>query len=478
MTEDMIDVLVIGSGAAGLAAAISAVEAGARSVVVAESEAVVGGSSRLSGGLVMGAGSRFQKAAGIDDSADLMFADYMALNYWDVDPGPVRRLAERSGATVDWVADLGVRFFDDLVFGGGESQPRVHVPDGGGQHVIDVLLSTCRRSDSIDIALGLRVDRLLVENRRVVGAAIADDEIRAGAVVVATGGFGANEALLAQHFPSAGKVPGAWYIGADGSRGDAIEWASDVTAQMAGDNRGLRLLDPGFVRELEAFLPGWLLMVDSTGRRFASEISPYGILDRLMEDRGDRAWMLFDSSKLEPAAGPTRYKHQLPGWKNRRSTNWGSDMLQEQVGAGRVMTADTVEELAQRLGLPAPELAGTVRRYNEFARNGEDIDYEKSAEFLDALDTPPFCAVEVRPRTVCWTGYGVRIDRDARVLDQTGGVVPGLYAAGEVTGGVLGRTYVGSGNAYANCLVFGRVAGASAAALSLTDEVGAARPQS
>ena len=113
-----VDVLVMGSGAAGLSAALAARESGADSVLVAEAEGIVGGSSRLSGGLTMGAGTRYQKALGIEDDADSLFHDYMQLNQWKVEAAVVRRLCERAGPTVEWLGDLGVEYYDQLVYGG------------------------------------------------------------------------------------------------------------------------------------------------------------------------------------------------------------------------------------------------------------------------------------------------------------------------------------------------------------------------
>ena len=171
-------------------------------MLVAEAEGEIGGSSRLSGGLMMGAGTRYQKALGIEDDADALFHDYMQLNRWNLDTGVVRRFCQLAGPTVEWLGDLGIEFYDTLVFGGEERVPRVHVPIGRGQAVIDVLTRHCREAE-IDVALGQRVDRLITSDDVVVGVAVGDDEITAGAVVIATGGFGNSPEKLAQHFPSA-----------------------------------------------------------------------------------------------------------------------------------------------------------------------------------------------------------------------------------------------------------------------------------
>jgi flavocytochrome c len=462
-----VDVLVVGSGAAGLAAALAARENGAGSVVIAESERVVGGSSRLSGGLMMGAGTRYQRAVGIDDDADSLFHDYMQLNQWKVEPAVVRRLAELSGPAVEWLGDLGVEFYDQLVFGGDERVPRVHCPVGRGQAVVDVLARQCRRA-GVEIALGLRVDRLLTDDGAVTGAGAGEDTLTAGAVIVAAGGFGNSPEKLARYFPSAAGTGWTWYIGADGSRGDHIDLGAQVGAQLTGHDRGLRLLHADFARIYEAYLPGWLVLVDREGRRFCDETAPYGIMDGLVQERGDVAYAVFDQAAIDEATavGVARYKQQVPGSTKRQSPHWNADIVASMVAAGKVRRADSVAELAGCLGLPSGRLEVTVERYNAAAAAGEDFDYLKDAAFLQPISSPPFYAAEIRPATVCFTACGLRVDRDASVIGESGRPIPGLFAAGESAGGVLGPRYVGSGNSYANCVTFGRVAGTAAARLA------------
>ena len=459
-----VDVVVIGSGAAGLCAALAARARGAQRVLVAEAEGVVGGSSRLSGGLIMGAGTRYQRALGISDDAESLYHDYLQLNRWDVDAAVVKRFTEWAGPTVEWLGDLGVEFHEQLVYGGDERVPRVHVPIGRGQGIIDVLHRRCRDAD-VDVALGRRVDRLLVDDGAVVGVAVGDDEIRAGAVVIASGGFGASPERLAEHFPSAAGTGEAWYIGADGSRGDALDLAAQVQAQTTGHDRGLRLLHTGVDRILEAYLPGWLVLVGTDGRRFCDETAPYGMMDHLVRMHGDRAWAICDHATLEAAtrSGVARYKQMIPGSSKRQSPHWTTDVMALMVAAGRARTAPTLADLAVAIGIDAAVLCGTIDRYNAGVDAHEDAEFDKALAFLEPVREAPFYAVEMRPSTVCFTAYGLRIDRDARVLDATSRPVPGLYAAGECTGGVVGAQYVGSGNSYANITVFGRIAGDAAA---------------
>jgi succinate dehydrogenase/fumarate reductase flavoprotein subunit len=459
-----LDVLVVGSGIAGLSAAVSAAEAGAERVLVAEAEDVVGGSSRLSSGIILGGCSRRQAAAGHQDSPDAFYLDYMNLNHWDLRGDVARSFTSRSGPTLDWLEDLGVEFYPEPVFGGAENVPRCLAAKHHGQGVVDVLAHTARRH-GVDIAVGLRVDRLLVENGAVTGAAVDGDEIRADAVVLATGGFGANPAKLDELFPST-RTAGSWlwYIGAAGARGDGIDLGRQAGASVVGHDRGLRLLHPNFARNLESYLPGWQVLVDGSGRRFVDESAPYGVLNRVVHLHGDTAFAVFDHQAVDvsTATRTDAYVHEVPGREAHRTPNWNPVMVADMVREGRIVEATTVSGLAKGLGLPADRLETTVRLYNGGAARGVD-GQGKDARFLRALDRPPFYGAELRLATIASTWTGLEIDGRAQVLDPTGTPVPGLYAAGETTGGVLAWVYAGDGNNLGNAATFGRTAGQSAA---------------
>jgi flavocytochrome c len=467
MSTNDFDVIVIGSGAAGLSAALAAAEQGAGSVLVVESEDVVGGSSRLSGGVVMASGSELQRAAGIEDVPGDLFKEYMALNHWDVAAGPVERWCARSGETIDWLVRHGVRFFDRLIFGGDERKPRSHCVDGGGQGLIDALRSSAGRS-GIEIALGRRVDSLLVADGVVGGVTSGGESLTAAGIVVATGGFGNNPERLARHYPTAW-IPGwTWYIGADGARGDALDFAETIGAQTFGVDRGLRTLDPGLAKLNEAFLPGWTVLLDSNGRRFTDETAPYGILDTLVGARDNKAYVLFDDAALRPPADKLAkyrdaYKQVWPNHAPFRPKNYTADMIEDGVKRGIVHSADDIAALANMIGVRPEHLVGEIGRYNGLVDAGVDSDFGKSGKFLVSISTPPFYAVEVRPVTVNHTGFGVRIDEYARVIGENGRVIDGLYAAGECTGGISGVTYMGSGSSLASACGFGRIAGEEAA---------------
>jgi fumarate reductase flavoprotein subunit len=177
---------------------------------------------------------------------------------------------------------------------------------------------------------------------------------------------------------------------------------------------------------------------------------------------------LFDRAALDEAtaAGVARYKHAIPGSSKRQSPHWNADIVDQMVADGRVMSGASVSELAASLGVPAANIEGTVAHYNAGVAQGCDREYLKDAAFLEPIASPPFYGAELRPATVASTACGLRIDPDARVRGTDGTPIGGLFAAGECTGGVVGAQYVGSGNNYANCIVLGRVAGASAAAFA------------
>lgn len=461
-----VEVLVIGSGIAGLCAAVSAAESGCTGVLVAEAAHVVGGSSRLSSGIMLGPGNRHQKAAGYSDSAEAFYLDYMNVNHWSLRGDVAKALATQAGPTLDWLEDLGVQFHPEPVFGGAEIAPRCLAAVGRGQGIIDALHRRAKAL-GVEIVLGKRIDRLLVEDRSVVGAAAGDDRITARAVVVATGGFGANPHKLREYFPSTASAGDwLWYIGADGAQGDGLDLGAQVNARIIGHDRGLRLLHPNFVRTLESFIPGWLVLVNKEGRRFVDETAPYGILCRQTILNGEVAYVIFDHQALDPGSSTrvSSYRHTVPGHE-RRSPNWNPAMIREMSEAGRIATAESIAALAEKLGLPAQQLADTIAQYNEGCRTGHDAQ-GKDAPFLREITVPPYYGAEVRLATIASTWTGLEINGFGQVIDNAGYPVPGLYAAGETTGGVMAYVYISDGNNLSNGATFGRIAGRSAAAYS------------
>jgi succinate dehydrogenase/fumarate reductase flavoprotein subunit len=462
-----VDVVVVGSGAAGLSAALAAQEEGAR-VVVAESESIVGGASRLSAGMLMAADTEIQRALGLEDDPADLYQEYMLANQFATEPGLVHRISYDGADALKWLIDLGVNFLPHVMQGGGERVPRSHVPEGGGQHIVDVLHRHCRER-GIDIALGTRVDRLLVEGDAVAGVAAGDDELAAPAVVIATGGFGANRELIEKHLPTFAGYGGDWifYIGPESCRGDSFALGEQVGAQIVGHDICHPLPSPHIEgRDFDAYLPSWLLIVGPDGRRVMDETFPYGYTFGLMYAAGGKVWGLFDAKTRADNNSPDlpTFKPEFPPGSPMPPHVWAPDSIDRLVASGAIVEADTLEGVVEALGLPVAATIGTIERYNQSAALGEDRDFLKAARFLRPIEQPPFYGVEIRPSTLGIMACGLEIDASAQVLNANSAPIPGLFAAGECTGGVIGPRYIGSGNGIAQCVVFGRAAGRGAAA--------------
>lgn len=446
------DVIVVGAGGAGLAAAHMAARAGAR-VLVVEAGDKAGGSTALSGGVFYAAGTSLQRQAGIEDTPEALYRYYLHINQYKLEPALVRRLCHDATPAFEWLVGLGVDFPEENLYCSGVDKiRRGHRARGHGAEIAEVLEGSLSGL-AVDVALRSRVQDLLVEDGRVAGILVEGDRVTAGAVVLATGGFGANRQLLAELYPTAaaqGEL--SWYIGSAHSQGDGIRIGRRLGAGITRPDRGLLLMTPGWEKELETYLPPWLIHVTHEGRRFVDESCEYSILSELLNEQTAReCFAIFDEAARREARSIT-------------APNWSADRLAHFAACGQIAQADRLEDLAAQLGIDAATLATTVAAANRAAETGRDAHFFKPAEHLKPIATPPFYGARIRPAIVCWTGTGLRIDPEARVLDQADRPIAGLYAAGETTGGMFGPCYAGGGASIGNAIVFGRVAGSNAAA--------------
>lgn len=456
------DVVVVGAGGAGLSAAIAAHDAG-RSVLVVDGATAPGGSTAVASGSFLAAGTAVQAEAGIDaDSPDELFRFWMLACQWQADPAIVRRFCDQAPATLSWLRDLGVAFRpENLRATPLAGFPRAHRPDGGGQAIVDTLVRGCR-DRGIDVALGNKVDRLVTAGGRVVGVSARGESLGAGAVVLATGGFARNPAMLAEHFPdTAIGGDGLWSPAPETCQGEGIALAVAAGAATDGTNRGEMVLSNGLLREFEPYRPGWPMFVNGAGRRFVSEVAPNAVMLGVFKYQDGPVWAVFDHAACAGGLQQVDSMYAAP--------SWSIDAVERGVGSGQVVAAPSIADLAATIGAPVTTLAATVQRYNDHVAAGIDTDYLKPAGDLAPVVTAPFYAVRVRPMIVPVTGYGVRIDADARVQGTGGRPVDGLYAAGEVTGSVFGSQYVSHGQAVATAIVFGRIAGETSAAATAPD---------
>ncbi len=450
------NVIVVGGGGAGLAAATVAADEGAR-VLLVDSDKKLGGSTSLSSGVFYAAGTSVQKKLGVKDDPADQFRYYMNVNQHKLEPSVVHRLCHDSGPTLEWLLSLGVQFRpEDLYCSGVDGVLRGHKALGHGASIAEALEGSFT-GKTIDVVLNTRVQELLVEGGRVTGITTADGAVRAGAVVISTGGFGNNRQMLAELYPEAAKQgEAAWYIGSKHSKGDGLNMGRAIGADIAGFNRGLLLLTTGFVQELESHLPGWLVYINREGRRFVDEYTEYSVLAEVLKEQlAGECFALFDDKMRATAKAPN-------------APNWTPDRLDHFIKTKQIKSAPTLEVLADMVGIRTATLHTTVENYNADCDAGHDSWFFKAQEFLKPIRQGPFYAAPIRPQVVCWTGTGLRIDREARVLNKADRHIAGLFAAGEATGGMFGECYAAGGASVGNAVTYGRVAGRNAARAAKT----------
>lgn len=438
------DIVIVGSGGAGLSAAVSARDAGAK-VILLEKEPVAGGNTKLAAGGMNAAGTKSQAALGIQDKEQIMIADTMKGGRDINDPELVKVLAHNSPASVDWLTSLGADL-TDVGRMGGASVNRAHRPTGGagvGAHVARVLWDNAVKRGT-DIRFNSRVVRVLknasgqAAGVLVKGAVTGYYVIKADAVIMATGGFAKNNDRVARYDP---KLKGFKATNHPGATGDGL----DVAALAGAATRDLEYIQAhptyspvGGVMVTEAVRGNGAILVNRGGRRFINEITTRDKASAaILAQQGASAYLIFDQSVRDSLK-------KIEGYINLQFVNQGQ----------------TVAELADKIGTPAAELEKTLNSYNDSVAAGKDVQFERP-NLPRQLANAPFYAIEVTP-AVHHTMGGVVIDTKTAVKGQDGETIAGLFAAGEVTGGVHGANRLG-GNAISDIVTFGRIAGAQAA---------------
>ena len=464
------DVVIVGSGGAGLSAAAEAAAAGVRTLVL-ERAPLTGGSTAMSGGVFYAAGTSVQRQRGINDSWEEMERYYLTLNQYRVNPALVRVLCQQAAPALEWLLSLGVQFpTEGLYESGVDGVPRGHGAANGGAEIAEALRREAERCGAT-IWLSSQVTALLHDATGVHGIVVRGSRgdptpVRAHAVVLTTGGFGQDPELVRRFYPSAAQWgPRTWAISCPGADGSGIKLGVEVGADLAGYDRGLLLLTPAFEKKLEVDPPHWLIYVNRDGHRFVRESAPYAVMAGVAGAQpAGLVFAIFDEASLRQSQPSPDVAATIE--TGLVTFQWGYDHMQAQVAQGKAVAAETLTDLARRTGIAADGLVRTVEAYNAACDRGEDGAFFKDASALRPIREAPFYAVQMVPAIICLTSTGLVIDTHARVLDPAGQPIPGLYAAGETTGGILGERYVGGGNSIANAVVFGRIAGRSAAAFS------------
>ena len=485
------DVVIVGAGGAGMTAAITAAGEG-KSVVILESQPMVGGNSvRATGGMNAGKTvhqdeNEFGESAGVEktlktaaekyadnetitalaktvseqwaayqanptgyfDSVELMELDTMIGGKGINDPELVETLCANSADAIDWLDEHGITLHNVSSFGGA-SVKRIHRPVNAegktvsvGSYMIPLLQENCEKA-GVKMMLDTTATEILTDANgaavgvKATGASGETVTVNAKAVVLATGGFGANLDMVVKYKP---ELKGFMTTNAPGIQGQGIEMAQAIGAATVDMDQ--IQIHPTVEANTAALITEGLrgdgaILINEEGQRFIDEVGTRDVVSAAeIAQTGSYSWLVVDQAMAD-----------------------ASSVIQGYIKKGYTVTGATYEELGKAMGVDAAAFAETMEKWNGYVEAKNDPDFGRTS-FANPLNTAPYYAVKVTAG-VHHTMGGLKINANTEVLNEKGEVIPGLFAAGEVTGGVHGANRLG-GNAVADFTVFGRIAGAAA----------------
>ncbi|MBF1123333.1 MAG: flavocytochrome c [Solobacterium sp.] len=492
--EETVDVVVVGAGGAGMTAAITATDAG-KKVIVVESQPIAGGNSVRSTGGMNAAKTpyqdknEFKEAAGVEktlataaekfadnatitalaatvkeqwdayqanpqgyfDSVELMELDTLIGGKGKNNPELVKTLAENSAAAIEWLASIGAEVKNVGAFGGA-SVKRIHRPvnaDGKvtavGAYIVPILEKNLQ-DRNVQFLFDTTANEIIMKDGKAVGIKATGKDghkvtINAKSVVIATGGFGANAEMVEKYKP---ELKGFATTNAEGAQGQGIEMATAVGAATVDMDQiqihpTVHIEEDGNAHLITEGLRGdGAILVNAEGKRFYDEVSTRDKVSAAIIAQPDKsAWLVVDQSMVDKSAVIAGY-----------------------IKSGYTVTGATYEELAKAMGVDEATFVSTMNTWNQAVEAKSDAEFNRTS-FANPLTAAPYYAIKITP-AVHHTMGGIVINPKAEVLNEKGEVISGLFAAGEVTGGVHGANRLG-GNAVADFTVFGRIAGQSAA---------------
>ncbi len=493
------DIVIVGAGGAGMTAAIEATDAG-KNVILVESQQMVGGNSvRSTGGLnaaktVWQDENEFNEAAGVEKqlaAAEENYADNEAIaelidivkrqweeyqenpeGYFDSvelfeldtliggkginDPELVAALCENSADAIDWLSSIGASLTNVSSFGGA-SVKRIHRPvneEGKtlavGSYIVPILQQNLE-DRGVTILLNTTAEKILTGSNGQATGIVASGKagetitIHAKAVILATGGFGANLDMVSELNP---QLEGFMTTNAPGAQGQGIAMAQELGAATVDLDQ--IQIHPTVQVDTSALITEGLrgdgaILVNEEGKRFIDEVGTRDVVSAAeIAQTGSHSYLVVDQAMVD-----------------------ASSVIQGYITAGYTVSGETYEELAEAMSVDAQAFAQTMEEWNQCVENGEDPEFGRTS-FAKPLDSAPYYAINVTAG-IHHTMGGVKINANTEVLDTDGNVIPGLFAAGEVTGGVHGANRLG-GNAVADFTVFGRIAGQNAAVYTDSDK--------
>ncbi|MGL4242521.1 MAG: FAD-dependent oxidoreductase [Beijerinckiaceae bacterium] len=448
------DVVVIGAGAAGLVAALRAHEAGA-DVLVIERDALPRGSTALSAGLIPAAGTRFQRAAGIEDAPAALAADIMRKAKDAPDLAAVALLAGTIGPAIEWLADkhgLPFSVIDNFTYPG-HSAKRMHgLPTRSGGELMDQLSAAVERVGIMMLTRAVAETLIHDGAGRMTGVGIqrpdgGRETVGCGALVLACNGYGGNPALVARHLP---EMAGALYFGHAGNQGDALLWGQTLgaaTRHLSGYQGHGSVAEPHGILITWATITEGGFQVNALGRRFHNEATGYSeAAAAVAAQPGGAAWQVFDGRIAAIA-------RQFEDFRNAAAQ-------------GALLSGPDMEWLARRMQVDPTAFLATAQDVTELKRTGGVDTFGRSWAGAHDL-APPFHAVKVRG-ALFHTQGGLVVDSEARVVGKDGRPFVNLFAAGGAASGVSGPDASGylSGNGLLTAVAYGFIAGKAATAVA------------
>ena len=485
------DVVVIGAGGAGMTAAMTAADAGQK-VVILESQAMVGGNSvRATGGMNAGKTvyqdeNEFAEGAGVEktlkaaaekyadnetitalaktvseqwaayqadpkgyfDSVELMELDTMIGGKGVNDPALVETLCSNSADAIDWLGEQGITL-NSVSSAGGASVKRIHRPvneEGKvvsvGAYMVPLLEEDCQKA-GVQIMVNTTATEILTDDNgaavgiKATGASGETITINAKAVILTSGGFGANMDMVVEYKP---ELKGFMTTNAPGILGQGIKMAQAIGADTVDMDQ--IQIHPTVQYDSASLITEGLrgdgaVLINSEGKRFIDEVGTRDVVSAAeIAQPGSYSWLIIDQKMVDD-----------------------SSVIQGYIKKGYTFEGKTYEELAEQIGVDGAALAETMNTWNGYVEAKNDPDFGRTS-FANKLDTAPYYAIKVTAG-VHHTMGGLKINTNTEVLNENGEIIPGLFAAGEVTGGVHGANRLG-GTAVSDFVVFGRIAGAAA----------------
>lgn len=442
--KDSYDIIIVGAGGAGMTAALEAKAKGLNPVILEKMPVAGGNTTKASSGM-NASETKFQKEQGIEDSNDLFYEETLKGGHETNDKEMLRFFVDNSASAIEWLDTLGIRL-NNLTITGGMNEKRTHRPEDGsavGQYIVDGLLKNVQEN-GIPLFVNADVKEITEKDGIVNGVDVLFNQteektITAKAVVVTTGGFGANMEMIKEVRSDLGD-----YVTTNqaGSTGDGIK----MIEKLGGATVDLEQIQVHpTVQQEESYLIGeavrgeGAILVSAEGKRFTNELDTRDKVTAAINELPEKsAYLVFDSGVKSRAKAIEQYEEM-----------------------GFVLEGETIEALAEKMNVSSDELQVTLDTWNKAVTNKEDQAFGRTTGIENDLSKAPYYAIKIAPG-IHYTMGGVKINTNTEVLNEDGQAIPGLFAAGEVTGALHGENRIG-GNSVAEIIIFGRQAGVKSA---------------